>query len=272
VNAEPWRVGAHGRLTMCGTAQPVASLPPTSPRPFAASSGMPVVPADLKPAAIVEGYPELDAPIFHFALRKQGTPVELRTRTWLECGDYHKYRLVVVAGDLQRAGIEHRTYTAEDLVHVQRFLNDGGTLCLLRRGKRVFDLTPEGRKVLNELTGRLTEREKGLKFSIAEPKHPWVKHLDPKAPRPWLAWRTDGDNPPLRAGKGERIITTPGGTCLLYRVPAGKGQLIYLHWQVGESMPGGRAPSTVEQERLFEEQVQILVNIVADVYSRTATR
>jgi hypothetical protein len=149
---------------------------------------------------------------------------------------------------------------------VQKFLNDGGTLQLLRRGKRVFDLSPEGQKFLLDLTGRLSEREKDPRIAIAQPTHPWLKHLDAKAECPWLKWRPDNDNAPLRVGKGEKIIASPGGTCLLYRVPVGKGQIIYMGWQTADSIPNGRLPSTVEAEKSFEEQVQILFNIVKNVY------
>jgi hypothetical protein len=53
---------------------------------------------------------------------------------------------------------------------------------------------------------------------------------------------------------------------MLYRLPLGRGQLIYLGWQVAESMPHGRSPSTPEKERVFEEQVRVLMAIAADLY------
>jgi hypothetical protein len=264
----PWHVGARGRLTMFGDEKPLDDL--SSIRVLSFAEGSAAVRSDVKPAAIVEGYPEFDAPIIEYALKRHGMPVERRERAWLAAGDYAKYSLVVIAGDLRRAGTEPDRYTKQDLDAVQKFLNDGGTLMLLRRGKRVFDWSPEGREFLQSVTSRQAEIEKDPKMSISQPRHPWVKHLDASRPHPWLAWRPDSDSAPLRVGKGQRIISSPGGTCLLYRAPVGQGQLIYVGWQVADSLPGGRAPSTVEQEKAFEDQVQIFLRMISEPSAKDA--
>jgi hypothetical protein len=104
------------------------------------------------------------------------------------------------------------------------------------------------------------------RFALHQPLHAWLKHLDPSIDYPWLRVRADNDNSPLRVESGERLIESKGGTCLLYRVAVGKGQLIYMGWQVADSMPHGRLPRSVETEMAIEEQVQILSKIVRDVY------
>lgn len=260
-----WRIGVRGRLTLFGEESPAKALPACVPLPFADTSGA-AFRTDVQPAAIVAGYPELDAPILAYLLKRRGVPVEVRERSWLDVADYARYRLVVIAGDLRRAGTQPDRYAEPDVEKVRKFLTDGGTLWLLRRGKRVLEGSPGGQKFLQEVTRRTAEREKDPKMALVQPLHPWVKHLDPDGTYPWLAWRPDNDNAPLRAGTGARIIASPGGTCLLYRVPVGQGQLVYMGWQVGDSMPHGRLASTVAQERAFEEQVRILSHIVADVY------
>ena len=84
---------------------------------------------------------------------------------------------------------------------------------------------------------------------LSQPRHPWIKHLDVKKEYSWLKWKGDNDNPPLRVGKGDAVIASPGGTCLLYRVAVGKGQIVYMGWQAAEALPNGRQPGTVEQEK-----------------------
>lgn len=265
VGGEVWRVGVRGRLTVFGDPVPAGDPPAVAPVPFADTAGA-AFRTDVKPAAVVAGYPELDAPVIEYVLKRRGVPVEVRERSWLDPKDYAEYRLVVIAGDLQRAGTRPDHYSREDVERVRTFLTGGGTLWLLRRGKRVLDRSTEGQKFLQDVTGRTPEKESAPMMAFARPVHPWVRHLDPEGAYPWLTWRPDPDTAPLRAGKGERVIASPGGTCLLYRVPVGKGQLIYTGWQVADSMPHGRLASTVAREKAFEEQVQILSNVVADVY------
>jgi hypothetical protein len=260
-SGKPWHVGRRGRLTMFGDDKALDDRSAIALREFADEEA--TVRTDIKPAAIVEGYPEFDAPVIEYLLKRQGVPVERRERAWLDTRDYAKYGLVVIAGDLRRAGVKPDLYSKEDVAAVSKFLNGGGTLILLRRGKRVFDWSAEGRAFLQDLTGRQAERERDPKMSISQPDHPWVKHLHAKQSYPWLVWRGDNDNAPLRVSKGQQIISSPGGTCLLYRAPVGQGQLIYVGWQVADSLPDGRTPSTLEQEKAFEDQVQILARMIS---------
>jgi hypothetical protein len=89
-----------------------------------------------------------------------------------------------------------------------------------------------------------------------------LKHLTAE-PKP--AWFQGKSASPIRASRGESLIGSPAGSSVLYRVPVGKGQLIYVGWTIANSLPHGRKPSTVEEERGFEEQVQILLTIVGEL-------
>jgi hypothetical protein len=183
---------------------------------------------------------------------------------WLRTSDYDSYSVVVIAGSLVRGKVEPNRYDRDDLPRVRKFLEDGGTLFLMRVGHEVF-ATQEGRHFLGSLT------EAGAvggtaELKLRQPDHPWVKHLDAKKEHPWITSRLAM---PMRVEKGDTIIgSATGKQATLYRVPVGKGQLIYLGWEISEYLPHGRMPSTVDQERVFEEQVRILQNIVADLYPK----
>jgi hypothetical protein len=261
--AAPWRVGVKGRLTMFGEAVTAGAAPVFEPAPFRAGTPPPNL-TGRKPAAIVEGYPAFDAPIIQFALRKQGVPVETfdRTRGWLDTTAYEKYGLVVVVGSLVRAKTEPNKYGKDDLERVRQYLERGGTLLQMRVGLEVFG-TPAGRDFLTGLTGAAPGKAVAPP-KILMPAHPWVKHLNPNEDHPWVASRLAA---PLRVSKGETILgAADGGQATLWRLPIGKGQLIYLGWEIAESLPAGKAPSTPNRERVFEEQVQVLRNLVADLY------
>lgn len=283
VNGEPWRVGVTGRLTMFGAAAPSGEAPAVKLRAFATASDYPRA-TKLKPAVIVQGYPAPEVPLVEFALRRRGAAVTVLERSWQEPQDYKKFGLVVITGSLARAGIEPRQYGAEELKHVHNFLEDGGTLFLTRGTMEVF-ATPHGREFLAGLTGACPP-EKDIKLEILQPQHAWVKHLDPRRQQQTLP--VPGD--PLDAGakpagaalargyldprnstllgvsKGERLIGTRGGQTALYRLSVGKGRLIYLGWQLYNYLPAGKQAASLEAEKSFEEQMQLLFNIVADVY------
>jgi len=48
----------------------------------------------------------------------------------------------------------------------------------------------------------------------------------------------------------------------------GRGQLVYLGWSPAASLPSGRLPSTLEQEALFEQQMEVLQRLVDDATMR----
>jgi hypothetical protein len=268
LGAEPWRVGVQGRLTMFGQEKSFPVPPALSPPAFPSGHRLVRQPFQGKPAAIVRGYPAFDGPYMHFVLKKHGIPTEVfdKSGSWLDTKEYARYGMVTVVGSLVRAKIEPNKYTKEDLQRVQAYLEQGGTLLLMRVGSEVFG-SLEGREFL----GKLTNSAPGSKLSKVENKmrlqnHPWLKHLDEKEDHPWLNTRLAI---PWRMNKGEALVgNETGDQATLYRLPVGKGQLIYLGWEISEYMPTNAPskPPTVDQERIFEEQIGILERIVESVY------
>ena len=103
--------------------------------------------------ALVQGYPAFDAPHVVYALKRQGVPVEVfdAARGWLRTGEYEKYGAVVIVGNLVRAKMEPNRYVKEDFPRVRKYLEQGGTLLLMRVGLDVFT-SQEGRHFLAGLT------------------------------------------------------------------------------------------------------------------------
>lgn len=260
VGAEVSRVGVRGRLTALGEER---ELLPVESASAAERAFLPVDEprSPHKPAAIVEGYPAFDAPIVRFALRRQHVAVENFERTWLPPREWNRFGLVVIAGDLARAKMEPATLGRDDLPHVRDFLEKGGTLLLMRGTTAIFG-SPEGRDFLNGVLGGNVAKGP-LKLELRAPEHPWLKHLDAAAPHPWL----DAKSPvALAATKGEALIASADHRSILHRVAVGQGQIIYVGWELAASMPHGRLPATVAQERGFEEQVGVLLGIHAGLF------
>jgi hypothetical protein len=260
----PWQVGVGGRLSVFGGNSVGAKLVAAPGTFLIGDKDLPRSPSfDTKPAVIVQGYPAFDAPLIEFALRRVRIPLESLQRTWLEPADYENYGLVVVVGDLPRAKIEPNKYNAHDLKHVSKFLNNGGTLMLMRGNTGLFN-TEEGRAFLADQTG--TNKAARDRFEILLPKHPWISHLDPKQTS---AWTNEPYVQPIRTNSGELVIGSRTGLATLYRRQVGKGQLIYVGWDISRSLPHGRLPSTVEQEAVYEQQMQILSNIIDSIGKST---
>lgn len=265
LGVEPWHVGVRGRLDAFGTPKPMtervtfAALPAATPNELPTWTG--------KPAAIVEGYPAPVVPLIDYAIRRQGVDVANFDKRWLDTKEYANYSAVFIVGSLTRAKAAQDKFTADDLKRVDAFLQNGGTLAIVLGGKLAFQ-SPEGQAYLQSLTGA-SNPKKGVvpKFELLKPDHPWVKHLDAKSAQPWQKEKYPGELI-LRTGTpGEHIVGTADGAALLYRVRVGKGQLVYLGWDVHESLPFTRdkAP-TPAGEKAFEEQMRVLFNIAADVF------
>ena len=255
LGAGPCRVGVQGRLTLFGDSVSSAASA-FEPAPFLARTGTPL---SQKPAALVKGYPAFDADYLEYVHRRQGIPVEVfdRERGWLNPKDYGRYRTVMLVGSLLRAKMEPNKYEGADFEHVRKYLEQGGTLLVMRSGLDPL-ATPAGREFLASLTGG-NPKQTAVTMRIRQADHPWVKHLDAKAEHPWL---TSKNVAPLRIDQGNAIIgSADGSQALLYRLPVGKGQLIYVGWEIAESIPHGRLPSTPERERVFEDQIRILRNL-----------
>lgn len=258
VGVQPWPVGVAGRLSVFGTSlasrtttsAPAAFLLDESELPQPASS------TGNTQAMIIQGYPAFDAPLIEFALRKSRTQFTSFQRTWVKPSEYQQQRLVIIVGDLPRAGIKPNRFSEEDLRQVDQFMRDGGTLTLMRGNNSLFN-TDHGREYLIKLTG--TNNKRASKYEILQPNHPWISHLNVSDPPEWINAR---NVQPIRATNGTAILGSPDGLASLYQVSVGKGQLIYVGWDIASSLPHGRRPSTPEQESLYEQQMEMLSRII----------
>ncbi|MBI4026704.1 MAG: hypothetical protein HY360_17100 [Verrucomicrobia bacterium] len=276
--ADPWRIGVRGRFSVFGerlgeVPEKELALPASDSRK---NYGKPS-PASLKPIAIVEGYPTEDPPVMRFIIQKMGGSFEsyggVRGK-WLDTKEYSKYGTVAIVGWLVRAGLTD-VYSADDVDSVDAFLRAGGTLLLSHDLLAVFG-SHEGTDFLGGFTGESVRPGEGMvkkEFTdakILKPSHPWVKHLDPKEARSWLgklAWVC-----PLPVTTGENIIGDSNGQSLLWRIQVGKGQLVYVGWQMGTFLPKGRGPvPSVEQEKAWEENYKILESILSNIPEKAAS-
>jgi hypothetical protein len=270
------RVGCYGRLDIFGN--PVGPVPPagleiatsntagrTGPTP-AIEWQLPRVPdAELprtsgKPAVVVTGYPAFDAPVALFALRKRGVPVDFIDKAWLDPKEYHKYGLVIVDGSFTRGRITPDRYSDADLPYVKKFLEEGGTLWLFRERADLF-ADPAAKTMLYEWTGG-APGDRSTDLKLRAPGHPWIKHLGPETDLTQLA-RGGGT---YSITRGEILIGTPLTRAALGRVPVSKGQIIFFSLSPGNAVPNGRTKSTEADEKRFSDQVQIVTNIVEDLY------
>ncbi|MBI4024705.1 MAG: hypothetical protein HY360_06960 [Verrucomicrobia bacterium] len=270
---EPWRVGMRGRLTLFGEKKESLAISACEPKKgggsHAVSGENKVI---RKPAVMIQGYPAFDAPYAEFALKRRGVRVDILDKTWLEPGEYGKYGVVVIVGNLARAQVEPSKYREEDMGRLMKFLKDGGALMLMHSTQDLF-ASAEGFAFLSELAGldsdaALAGKSRAVEgpVSIRKPDHPWVKHLDAKKPHSWLTPAGDVLIPAGIMSKGECILGDSSGRAILCKIPVGKGTLIYLGWRISRSMPSGREPSTVEQESAFEDQIRIVMNIMSEFY------
>jgi hypothetical protein len=257
---KPWPIGARGRLSVLGVPAESETLVEAPDQFLLKETELKKNPRNnpnAKPAVVLQGYPAFDAPLIEYALRKSQIPFQSMERTWLPPAEYEKSGFIIIVGDLRRAKIEPYQYGPEDLKFVSRFLKEGGTLLLMRGNASLF-ASPEGRAFLEDLTGG-GDKVNADGFEIMQPRHAWLKHLEAGQTPAWVNLR---NAQPLRASKGETIIGHPAGLATLYRLPVGKGQLIYVGWDSSFSLPNGRQGSTVEQETVFEQQMQLLQNII----------
>ncbi len=256
---EAWRVGVGGRFDVSG--QPMEPLPALAHMSMALPDPGPAPDRTTKPVAIVEGYPAFDAPLLRYASRQGGAPVEVFERQWLDTARLGEFSLVAYIGSLPRAKVAMTKFSAEDLPRLRAFMEQGGTVLLQLRATTEMFASEHGQAFLNDICGEIP-RLRAAPSQVLMPQHPWIAHLDATAAHPWL---TAKGPQPLGVTKGERILGAPEGGATLSRVPVGKGALIYVGWEVASSMPGGRKPSTVEMERVYEEQYRVLANIIGSV-------
>jgi hypothetical protein len=257
--SELWPIGIRGRLNVGGeTASAVE--PNLAETKRVDVQDPPPARMRLRRAAIVTGYPAFDAPLVEFSLRRQRVPVERFERAWLEPAEYSHYGLVVVDGSFARAKVEPGKYSLDDLPRVRAFLERGGTLLLMRERWDLF-ATPHGQLFLGELVGT-APKEATPKFKVSAANHRWIDHLSESTSYSWLNSKAVS---PLRASRGEALLASDGGSTILHRLPVGQGALVYVGWSPAAAIPHGRLPSSLEDEASFDQQMQILLKMVADL-------
>lgn len=271
VNCDPWQVGVSGRLDAFGRASTPRTELEKGPETFLldAEELQKLVARQrhsAQPVAILEGYPAFDSPMIQFALSQNQIPFDVIERSWLDPADYGRYQAIIVVGDLARAKIEPHRYSANDLQLVRNFLNQGGRLVLMRGNTALFG-TPEGKDFLLELTGT-SQATRDMPLEILVPDHPWLKHLDAKAPPAWINGRQMN---PIRVSRGQTMLGNRAGMASLFSAKSGRGQLVYFGWDVASSMPHGRRASTVEQEIEYEQQFHVLARMLKSVTSTPAS-
>ncbi len=258
--SDAWQVGVRGRLNVFGAASDSDSPERPEVQWEFAEKTYPERPRDQR-VLIYQGYPAFDAPLAAFAFRRAGAQVDELERTWLDPARFKEYDVIVIDGSFPRAKIEPAQFSAADLEQLEAFLQEGGTLVLMRERTDLF-ATPEGRDFLAKHTGGAIAN-KSTNYRLLKPDHAWVAHLAQREALPWLEGNLVS---PLRGSKSEPILGTQAGASALSRVPLGKGQLIYVGWSIARSLPSGRDKNvTVEQEQAFDDQMQILLKIAGDV-------
>jgi hypothetical protein len=104
---------------------------------------------------------------------------------------------------------------------------------------------------------------------VLAPAHAWLKHLKPEVTREWLGKTANPAEFALRTSKGERLLGTPEGHAILYRTQVGKGQIIYVGWEIANSLPATRDQRpTLRGEEVFDEQMRILMSAAENAVQR----
>lgn len=279
VDTAPGRIGIRGRFSIGGRLLGEVPAKELALSPAIARTSRPQPrSASMKPVAILDGYPTQDPAVIRFILGKLGVPFESFgfQKGWLDTREYSKYSAVAIVGWLVRAGVTPNVYTEEDLRNVRAYVEGGGTLLLSHDLLNVF-ASSAGIEFLNDLLKKPVKPGESMRkdfagAAILQPTHPWVRHLDGHNPPRWLTQLSQPNAAqPLPVATGENIIGNSASESLLYRLPVGKGQLIYIGWQMGTFLPKGRGPiPTLEQEKDWEENYRILEIILADVCRRPA--
>lgn len=255
---EPWRVGVYGRLDVFGNA---ASSTTTVVMPSPIYPPVADPPADtiVRRALVVQGYPAFDAPLVAYCLRRAGFLVETTERVWVEPARFKDFDVVAYDGSMARAKIEPNKFSEADYAVIRTYLEQGGQLLLMRERHDLF-AGDSGQKFLSSLIGSNTLRKFDA-ITVQQPDHPWLKHLGGKTPE----WLPSKNFSLLRHKQGTSVIGAPGASALL-DAPIGRGRLLYVGWVPSASIPHGRVPGTVDDERRYEEQVGVLQNLVQTMF------
>ncbi len=235
--------------------------------PPAADPSPEVRPASSTQAVVITGYHGHNAPFLEAALLPRDVRIQ-PFKEWLDVQSYAGYGLVVIDGSLQFSHVQPYQYSREDLQHLGKYLQAGGTLLIMHQGLGVFNTEP-GRQFLGNLAGQRPAGRDGP--PALQRNHPWLAHLalEGSSLPSWLTAEL-GRGLPARVGTG--ILEPRPGLSILHHTPVGQGQFIYVGWDLFRFRPNTRAGITPEQERAFTEQVGILQAIAADLYPKLPDR
>jgi hypothetical protein len=261
-NAEPWRVGVRGRYTMFGQLSDPAGhgalqSPPVKPTPEELQPW--------KPAALVEGYPAFLARYLEYALEQEHFAVNAVDKEWLPVEEFPKYAVVAYDGDLARAGAKTTAFSTDDVPRVKSWLEKGGILLLTQGRFSMFQ--GAGQAFLSGLGFReVRGRRAAFEPSLQKPGFPWVRHLTAEGANEWLRDKRMGAGP-VDVEHAESVLGDEAGRSMLFRLRVGKGQILYVGWNIANFQPNGRdySRTTLAEDRVFEDQVNILVNLAADL-------
>jgi hypothetical protein len=257
VGADPWRVGVRGRYTMfgqlVGLTVPTAlvhrvSLTAEEQRPW-------------RPAVLVGGHGDTQTEALAFAIEQAHFAVERQAPAQLPRGDLSRYAVIVCDGSPVAPDARPPALGKSDLARLAHWLRGGGTLLLTARSLPIFE--GQGARFLASLGLREPPGgAAGAAPSVLQPDHPWVAHLPRRSVPPWLAGQPFV---PLECDHSDTLIGDRSGRSILCRVPAGRGQLVYLGWSIrpiADSRAGvGDRNARLTEERELEDQVTILVRI-----------
>lgn len=219
-----------------------------------------VVPARSNRIAVMRGYHGYNAPILLEMLQPRGVVID-KVSGWLPLADYDNYGVVILDGWLGRANIDPPTFSEENLSRLRAFIDGGGTFIFIRFGTRAFD-TEHGKAFLADLMGTAKKSKGEVRIAF---DHPWLRHLN-EGDKP--AWARSGGGDALYYSKGISAIDMGPNRTSLYHVRSGKGQMIFVGWDIFRFRPPGRNKTTPQQEKVFNDQVRILTHIAEDLYPK----
>jgi hypothetical protein len=249
VGAEPWRVGVRGRYTMFG--QLVGLNVPTALKhrvDLTAGEQRP-----WRPAAIVGGHRDATAQALGFALEGAHFAVDALAPERLPGADLARYAVIAFLAVPAAPDAKPPALGKRDLVPL--FHGQGAKL-----------LSSLG---LVDASGEAA----GFAPAVLLPDHPWVRHVQRKPAPSWL--RGEG-LAPATCGRADNVVGDRSGRSILCRLPAGRGQLVYLGWPIrpiADSRAGiADRNARMAVERELEDQVTILVRIAESIAPAPAPR
>jgi len=298
---DPAGIGLYGRLSL-HSGDPRGSTrggpaPPVSWSTNRAPADLPDTPIS-KRALLIGSSRRSDGTLLQPFLSAEGMLPDA-AEGLVDIEHFDEYACVVIGGETDTA------YSAEDMEAVESYLTRGGTLLILGGQVGTVFGTPEGKEILQSITG-IPAGAGDPTLRIRIPDHPWVKHLatgeqehreraakkeedllnmalatdDPLGgigvprsepedrssdPASTHPWLSKARSIPVQ--KGQSVIGSERGLSALYTMPVGEGRLIYVGWSMMAWRPSGDVAP--DRQELYEEQVAILKAIVHSIADRS---